>query len=456
MNNKTNYLLQEDTIAAIATPPGDGAISIVRLSGKKAFAIAESIFSKGIKKAPSHTVHFGHILDEKKKTLDSVLLLIMKGPNSYTGEDIIEINCHGGNIVTKKILQRILEKGARPAEAGEFTYRAFQNKKIDLAQAEAVQELIAAQNETAMISAKNHLEGKLSEKILNFQKRLTDIAAIIEAWVDFPEEGLEFASEEEVINSLEDTKKQMEELSSTYENGRKIKEGIKLCLCGTPNVGKSSLLNLFLGKDRAIVTEIPGTTRDILEEDLKIGPFNFHITDTAGIRKTNETIEKEGIKRSKKAIENADIILLLLDASKGLMLDDYDLMNSCPKEKTLVIWNKIDLALPSINLEDKAYQISVKENKGIDDLLSTIHQKIWHGKMPSKKDIYLTHARHKKALDQAIEACKKTIEGLKENRSAEFVSLDIRHCLMSLASIIGTDVTEDILSSIFSQFCVGK
>ena len=264
MNNKTNYLLQEDTIAAIATPPGDGAISIVRLSGEKALLIAESIFSKDIKGALSHTVHFGHILDEKKKTLDSVLLLIMKGPNSYTGEDIVEINCHGGNIVTKKILQRILDEGARPAEAGEFTYRAFRNKKIDLAQAEAVQELIAAQNETAMISAKNHLEGKLSNKILNFQKELTDVAAIIEAWVDFPEEGLEFASEEEVINILEKTKKQMEKLSSTYENGRKIKEGIKLCLCGTPNVGKSSLLNYFLGKDRAIVTEIPGTTRDIL------------------------------------------------------------------------------------------------------------------------------------------------------------------------------------------------
>jgi len=454
--NCTKYLLQEDTIAAIATPLGDGAISIVRLSGKNAFSIAKSIFSKEIQDAKSHTVHFGHILDDENKIIDSVLLIIMKGPHSYTGEDIIEINCHGGNIVTKKVLKRILEKGARPAEAGEFTYRAFQNKKIDLAQAEAVQELIAAQNETAMVAAQNHLEGKLSSKILEFQKKLTDIAAIIEAWVDFPEEGLEFASEEEVINSLEKTKLQMEDLSSTYENGKKIKEGIKLCLCGTPNVGKSSLLNLLLGKERAIVTKIPGTTRDILEEDLKIGPFNFHITDTAGIRKTDETIEKEGIRRSKKAIENSDIVLLLLDASKGLMLDDYDLMNSCPKEKTLLIWNKTDLKSPSVQLEEKTYLISVKENTGINDLLSAINKKIWHGKMPSKKEIYLTHARHKKALDLAIDACQKTIEGLKENRSAEFVSLDMRHCLLSLASIIGTDVTEDILSSIFSQFCVGK
>lgn len=454
---KTSYpLLNKDTIAAVATPFGNSAIAIIRLSGKNAIKIIQSIFSKNLKEVSSHSVHFGHILDKKNNVIDSVVVVIMKNPHSYTGEDSVEINCHGNPLIIKRILKRLFEKKARPAQPGEFTYRAFINKKMDLAQAEAVQELISAQNETAKIAAQNQLEGKLSKKILSFQKKLTDITAIIEASLDFPEEGLEFSSENTLMHDLKEIIKQMQDLNSTYENGEKIKAGINLCLCGSPNVGKSSLFNLLLRKERAIVTEIPGTTRDILKEELTIGPLHFHLMDTAGIRKTKGTIEQEGIKRTKKMIEKTDIILLLLDASQNLNVNDYELMQLCPKEKTLLVWNKIDLEFPTIQLKENTYPISVKETTGIDVLLSAILRKIDQKKISPNNEIILTLERHKKALDDAIDACKKTLEGLQEKKSYEFLSFDLRYALSLLSSIIGTDVSEDILSSIFSQFCIGK
>ncbi|HRW58056.1 MAG TPA: tRNA uridine-5-carboxymethylaminomethyl(34) synthesis GTPase MnmE, partial [Chlamydiales bacterium] len=345
-----NYF-SNDTIAAIATAPGDGAIAIIRLSGKKAFSIVNSLFSKDLNKMLSHTCHLGKFYDENKVLIDEVLLLIMKNPHSFTGEDVVEIHSHGGRIVTEKILKTLIQNGARAASAGEFSFRAFQNKKIDLTQAEAIQNLIAAKNEKALLAAEKHLEGALKRKVLSFQRNLLEITAILEAWVDFPEEELELTSIQEINKQIENEKKKLIQLIETYHDGKALFEGMTLAICGTPNVGKSSLLNALLKKDRAIVTDIEGTTRDLLEETIQIKNMHFKLIDTAGIRTTNDCIEKEGIKRSLLAIEKADIVILVLDASRPLAEDDRNLIKKADPQSTLLLWNKIDLKDPSDNLD---------------------------------------------------------------------------------------------------------
>jgi tRNA modification GTPase len=447
-------LQKKDTIAAVATAAGEGAIAIIRISGDNAFDIGEKIFSGPVKKFTTHTAHYGKILNAEQSPLDHVLLLVMKGPRSYTGEDTLEISCHGGSVMTRRILERIYEVGARPAEPGEFSLRAFLNGKMDLAQAEAVQQLIAAKSESALKSAEKQLQGLLSQEIAQFQKELTQTAAILEAWVDFPEEGLEFTSLEQLILDLEKTCKKMEALRSTFQNGKMIHEGISLCLLGTPNVGKSSLMNALLKEDRAIVTEIPGTTRDLLEEGLRIGSFHFRLIDTAGIRDTEEIVEKEGIRRSKKSMDKADLILLLLDATRPLSSDDEELLKITPKDKTIVIWNKIDAAKPDITIP--SIQISAKERIGIEELTQQIEKFIWEQGSSSKEEVIITHYRHYQALQLAIESCLSVISGLKEGVSPEFISSDMRAALSELGTIIGIDVGEEILSAIFSKFCLGK
>ncbi len=447
---------KEDTIAAVTTPAGEGAIAVIRISGSKAFDLSEALFSGPVKTYKSHTAHYGDILDGQGKILDSVLLLVMKGPHSYTGEDTVEISCHGGSLVTRRVLERVFEAGARAAQPGEFSFRAFMNGKIDLSQAEAVQELIAAKSERALENAGMQLQGRLSEKISGFQRELTDICAILEAWVDFPEEGLEFATMEELVSSLEDICDRMKKLQSTFHDGKALHEGLTLCLLGSPNVGKSSLMNALLGKDRAIVTEIAGTTRDLLEEDLRLGGLHFRLIDTAGIRETEEIVEKEGIRRSKQAMQDADLILLLLDASRLLEEKDLSLLHSAPQQKTVVVWNKIDLAKPRESLSLNAVCISAKEKTGLDELKQAIERVIWKKGPPPKDEIAITKLRHHAALTQAIASCETVISGLKKNISAEFVAADMRTCLNELGMVIGPNVSEDILTAIFSKFCLGK
>lgn len=442
-----------ETIAAIATPPGEGGVAIVRISGNDAVAVAEKIFSGPVRSYKTHTAHFGKVVDAERNVVDEALILVMLGRKSYTGEDTIEVHCHGGSLITRRVLETILKAGARAAQPGEFTFKAFINGKLDLAQAEAVQQLISAKNELALQMAETQLQGKLSLLICSFQKKLVDIAAILEAWVDFPEEDLEFASMEEVIGALTEVLHAMQGLGRTFHDGKIASHGISLCLAGPPNVGKSSLMNALLGKERAIVTDIPGTTRDLIEEEMKLGPLHFRLIDTAGIRETDEIIEQEGIRRSKEAMKKADLILLVLDATRGVCMQSEELIAHAPKEKTLLIWNKIDLLeVPCL----EGVCVSAKEGTGLDQLRAEIDQLIWHRGPPSKEEVFITNARHHQALIGAIDALKTLIEGLKTKISPEFLASDMRKVLSELGTIIGTNITEDILSAIFSKFCIGK
>lgn len=446
-----------ETVAAIATPPGEGGVAIVRICGKEALDIASKVFSGPVKSYATHTAHFGKIVNTTGSVVDEVLLLVMIAPRSYTGEDTVEIHCHGGSLITRQVYETVLAAGARAALPGEFTFKAFMNGKIDLAQAEAVQELIGAKNELAVTFAGRQLQGRLSKQIEAFQKELFDIAAILEAWVDFPEEGLEFASKEEVIASLEQTHDKMCMLEATFHEGKIISHGLSLCLVGSPNVGKSSLMNALLGKERAIVTDIPGTTRDLLEEDLQINNLHFRLIDTAGIRDTQEIVEQEGIRRTKEAMKQADLILLVMDAARASSLEDHELLESAPRDKSVLVWNKIDLphAISSHSFPHTVH-LSAKTHTGIEQLKHMIDQLIWKNGIPSKEEAVITNARHKQALTSAITACQAVIDGLKTDISPEFLSSDMRSMLRELGTIIGTDITEDILTAIFSKFCVGK
>lgn len=448
-----------ETVAAIATPPGEGGVAIIRISGNDALEIAAKVFSGPVRSYKTHTVHYGNICNSLGERIDDVLIIPMLGRRSYTGEDTIEIHCHGGSLITRRVFDVVLQAGARAARPGEFTFKAFINGKIDLAQAEAVQELIGAKNERALDAAEEQLQGKLSTRVGVFQKQLTHIAAILEAWVDFPEEGLEFATMEDLCTDLSVIASEMQSLVDTFHDGRMIHEGISLCLIGSPNVGKSSLMNTLLDKERAIVSHIPGTTRDILEDHMRLNGLNFKLMDTAGIRATSEVIEQEGIRRSKEAMQQADLILLVLDASRKLDEQDLWLLDQMPPEKTIAVWNKIDLpheeTLPELALPHVT-KLSARQKIGIDTLHRMIDSVIWKEGPPSKEEVLITNVRHKEALIKAIEGCNQLTEGLKNNVSPEFLSIDMRQTLSSLGLILGTDITEDVLTAIFSTFCIGK
>lgn len=447
-----------ETIAAIATPPGEGGVAIIRISGDRALEVAAKVYSGPIFNYKTHTAHFGKIHNVAGTHIDDVLLLVMLGGRSYTGENTVEIQCHGGSIITRKVLEAVLEAGARAAMPGEFTFKAFMNGKIDLAQAEAVQELICAKNERALDAAEKQLQGRLSEKISSFQQELTQTAAILEAWVDFPEEGLEFATMEEICQGLDGTCQKMEKLLSTFHNGKILHEGVSLCLVGCPNVGKSSLMNALLDKDRAIVSPIPGTTRDVLEDHLRLNGLHFKLSDTAGIREADEIIEQEGIRRSKEAMGQADLILLVLDANKGIDHLDRHLLEFVPKDNTIVVWNKVDLPYQNLPALDFPHMVSLsaKQKIGIEELHAKIDTVIWKKGQPSKEEVVITNIRHKEALGESIAAARRVIDGLRKNVSPEFLTIDIRSCLNDLGKIIGSNISEDILSAIFSKFCIGK
>jgi len=447
-----------ETIAAIATPLGEGGVAIIRISGDRAVNVADKVFSGEVKSYKSHTAHYGQIIDESGNHVDDVIVLPMLGKRSFTGEDTVEIQCHGGSLITRRVLDTVLKAGARQSLPGEFSFKAFMNGKLDLAQAEAIQELISAKNDHALNAAEQQLQGALSHKIRSFQEKLTHIAAMLEAWVDFPEEDIEFAKQEDIIADLQAVAIEIKKLLSTYHDGKIAHDGVALCLVGSPNVGKSSLMNAMLDKDRAIVSHIPGTTRDILEDNLRLNGLNFRLTDTAGIRETEDQIEREGVNRSRHALQQADLILLVLDLQKGLCPYDQTLLRELPPSKTLIVWNKSDLPHempPEIDFP-QAVKLSAKTREGFDAFKEAIDAIVWEKGPPSKEEVLITNLRHKEAIENAQKHCEAVIQGLRNHHSPEFLAIDMRQSLLELGKIIGLDVTEDILTAIFSTFCIGK
>ncbi len=458
----------DDTIVAISTPIGEGGIGIVRLSGQDAIGIANKIFSspkgKRLKDTKSHTVVYGFIVNpDSRERIDEVLVTVMRAPKTYTKEDVIEINCHGGMLPLHACIQLLLNEGARLAEPGEFTKRAFLNGRIDLSQAEAVIDLIRAKTGQAEKVALKQLEGRLSEKIKKIVDRLTDICAHIEAYIDFPEEEIEIITKNEIIHSMQALRNELFTLSKGYDEGKFFREGVSAAIVGKPNVGKSSLLNVLLRKDRAIVTEIPGTTRDVIEDYFNINGLPLKIMDTAGIRETPDLAEIEGVKRSLKAIKGADIVIAVFDASRPVDEADRELIERIKDKKAIAVINKSDIENPVFSLRSLAFslqpvvKVSALTSDGIDAFKSAIYNAcISSDSSHDIESVLITNARHKQSIDNASESLKKAEETLNEKEPLEVAALFLRESLDSLGEITGAVTTEDILNKIFSEFCIGK
>lgn len=454
-----------DTIAAISTPLGEGGIGIIRISGPQAVKIASEIFispkGKVLQNVKSHTIHYGFIVNpDTDEKVDEVLLSVMRAPKTYTKEDIVEINCHGGYITLKKILDLIIKRGARLAEPGEFTKRAFLRGRIDLSQAESVIDLIRAKTEEAQKIALEHLSGKLSDKINQLRDRLTRVCAHVEAYIDFPEEDIDGLTSREIEEEIGSLIGEIEKLIEGYEEGKIYREGVKAAIVGKPNVGKSSLLNALLMKERAIVTEIPGTTRDIIEEYVNIRGVPLKILDTAGIRESHDLVEIEGIRLALKAVDDADLILLVLDLSREIDELDHLIIDRLSNKKVIVVLNKRDIKSSNFNLPQKLkgypiVEISALKGEGINELKEVIFNSVISGKR-YHEGILVTKLRHKIALEGALGALQNALESFKKGEPLEISAMFLREGLNYLGQIIGVVTTDEILDIIFSEFCIGK
>ena len=459
----------DDTIAAIATPRGEGGIGIIRISGALAIPIACQLFRSpravSPAKLPTHTLTYGHVVDTtaSEDIVDEVLLGIMRAPKTYTAEDIVEFNCHGGNVPLTAVLELVIKAGARLAAPGEFTQRAFLNGRLDLAQAEAVAELIGAKTELSRKIAINALSGKLSERVNTISDRLADLLAEIEASIDFPEEDLDFMKVETQCQTAQAVQADLTQLLETASEGRIIKDGIDAAILGKPNVGKSSLLNALVQTARAIVTDIPGTTRDTIEETINLGGIPMNIIDTAGIRKTDNVVEQQGVQRSKDILNTAEFLLLMFDASQPLNEADVELLQVADSHNAVLILNKVDLPIVTQATALQAYcpnkrvvQTAIPEGKGIDTLKTVIREALLGAQFVPGESPIVTNARHQDALRRAHEALEYVIISLADNMPPELVAVDLRISLDALGDVVGKTTTEDILDRIFSQFCVGK
>ena len=452
-----------DTIAAISTPRGEGGIGIIRISGDKSFEILERIFNT---KNPNRDLGFykfnyGFIHDNGK-IIDEVMAVRMKAPKTYTCEDVVEIKCHGGHLISEKVLELVLKNGARHAEQGEFTKRAFMNGRIDLSQAEAVMDIIHGKTEKSISLSLEQLRGDLRDKIASFKKALLDVTAHVNVVLDYPEEGIDDPLPSNLRENLENVYAEADRLISSYDKGKKIKEGIKTVIAGKPNVGKSTLLNSLLKEERAIVTHIPGTTRDVIEEIINIKGIPLVLTDTAGIRKTEDIVENIGVEKSKKFIENADLVLLVLDASRELESEDREVIEEIQNhnKKTIVLLNKIDLErkieLEEFNLEN-ILEISAKDNIGIEDMEERIYSYIVEENVEdSSEKLIITNIRHKTALEKTKDAIRNIFETIDAGMPMDLISVDLKEALDSLSEITGEISSEDILDHVFGNFCVGK
>ena len=456
--------MKSDTIAAISTGMTNSGIGIVRISGAEAFDIAERVYrGKGrIREAKSHTIHYGHIADGPE-IIDEVLVMVMRAPTTFTGEDTIEINCHGGTFVVKRVLETVLKNGARAAEPGEFTKRAFLNGKMDLSQAEAVIDVINSENEYALQSSISQLKGNIKNKINDIRNKIIYHTAFIETALDDPEHISVDGYGDTLKRVAEEITEELEALIRSADNGRVMKEGINTVIVGKPNAGKSSLLNVLSGHERAIVTDIEGTTRDILEEQIRLGELSLNVIDTAGIRRTDDVVEKIGVDRALEYTQNADLIIYVADASKELDENDEKIMRLIQDKNTIILLNKSDLdtVISADQMKERAgnipvISVSAKEEQGIREFEDKIKEMFLKGDISFNDQIYITNVRQKNALEQALESMKKVIQSIEDGMPEDFYSIDLMDAYESLGSITGESVGEDLINEIFSKFCMGK
>lgn len=471
MYNKT-------TIAAISTAMNNSGIGIVRMTGDESFQIADKVYNgknnKKLSDQNTHTIHYGYIKDGED-VIDEVLVMLMRGPHSYTGEDTVEINCHGGVYVVKRVLETLIKYGARPAEPGEFTKRAFLNGRLDLSQAEAVGDLISSSNEYALKNSVSQLKGNIRIKIDDIRNKIIYHTAFIETALDDPEHISVDGYGEELKIVVEELLKEIEHLLSTCDDGRMIKEGIKTVIVGKPNAGKSSLLNVLLGEERAIVTEIAGTTRDVLEEHVNLQGISLNIIDTAGIRETEDVVEKIGVDKAKENVESADLVIHVIDASTPLDENDHDILSMIQGKQSIILLNKsdLDMIVSKEEVERQYYainpakidknenkikiiEISAKKNEGILELEENIKDMFFEGNLTFNDEIYITNIRHKTALQDAYESLRKVNESIDAGMPEDFYSIDLMDAYDSLGLITGETAGEDLVNEIFSKFCTGK
>lgn len=456
----------DKTIAAISTAMSASGIGIVRISGDEAMEVISRIYrskngNKDIKKVKSHTIHYGFIYDEEE-VVDEVLVMIMKGPHTYTGEDTVEIDCHGGVYAMKRVLETVLKNGAEIAEPGEFTKRAFLNGRLDLSQAEAVMDVIQAKNSMALKSSVEQLKGSVLRAVKEIRSKLIYHIAYIESALDDPEHISLDGYPQELLEVVEKESKEISELLKTADDGRMIQEGIKTVILGKPNAGKSSLLNYLVGEDRAIVTEIAGTTRDILEEYISLNGITLRVIDTAGIRDTEDVVEKIGVGKARQMAEDADLILYVVDSSMPLDENDQEIMELLKGRKSITIYNKTDLT-PVVDMEflkektaSPVIPVSAVEKTGIGQLEDEIRRMFFQGELSFNDEVYITNARHKAALEEALESLKLVKNSIEMGMAEDFFSIDLMNAYESLGRIVGESVGEDLVNEIFSKFCVGK
>lgn len=450
--------MKEDTIIALATPPGLGAISIIRLSGDDCISLVDNFFrgKSKISEVKTHTVHYGKIVGEEFGVIDDVLVTIFKSPNSYTGEDSVEISCHGNPFIVQNIINLFLSTDkVRLAEPGEFTKRAFLNNRIDLSQAEAVLDVIHSRTEASFRGARNQLDGLLSQKIDFLRKSIIDALSFIELELDFAEEDIEFIDNSELLKKIDEIIIEIDSLLESYNVGKIIRDGVNVALVGKPNVGKSSLLNYLLKESRAIVSDIPGTTRDIIREEISIDGVLFRLYDTAGLRESFDIVEKEGIYRSRQAVRHSDIVLFIQDVEQGDSKDLYsELLNYTKPDRIIKVINKIDLNRESQLSGD--VKISVKTGEGIKKLVEKLKEVAFGGNYYTEKTVLVSNLRHYNCLRKSREYLINAHESILKNFSGEFISVDLRNATISLGEIIGEVTSDDVLNNIFMQFCIGK
>jgi len=461
-------MVEHDTIAALSTPPGEGGIAIIRVSGPDSFDYVDHVFNRsrrGPRKVENRKMVHGYIVNPHlDKTLDEVLCVKMKGPYTYTGEDVAEIQCHGGMIPVREILELLFSEGVRPAEPGEFSKRAFLNGRLDLSQAESVIDIITSKTSVSKDMALKQLRGKLGQAISDLRDEFLDVLAQLEARIDFPDEELDFDDIDTLQGKVKDIHDAIEDLLSSYHKGKIMKEGVKTVIIGRPNVGKSSLLNLLLGEDRAIVTEIPGTTRDTLEEGINLRGIPLNIIDTAGIRESEDKVERIGVERTKASLNQADLVLVVLDASESLTEEDLVILEEAKQKPSIVVLNKTDLTgqidkealLSFLGGELALVEISALTQTGLDKLEDQIYDLVFGGTVSPTEDLLITNARHFSLLKKARAALEEAHRGLGDYLSEDLISVDVKEAYDALGDITGQTTTEDMIDQIFSNFCIGK